>query len=163
MKKIIGNVYTIGDNINTDDIVPSHTLTLRDPTEMAKYTLEFADPKFIKQVTENTIIFAGENFGTGSSREEAVNVFKILGVKAIVAKSFARIYYRNLINNGIPAISLKWEDNTFSVGDLIEISLFEGELYNRTKDKRVDFPKLPAFLINILEEGGILNQLRKKL
>src|SRR4030042_6962091 len=106
LKKIEGFVYILGDDINTDDIVPSHTLTVRDTLEMAKYTLEFIDPNFTKNIDKGNIIVAGENFGTGSSREEAVYVFKVLGIKTIIAKSFARIYFRNLINLGIPGIAI---------------------------------------------------------
>ena len=163
MDKITGILYILGDNINTDDIVPSHSFTMRDSNEMAKHTLEYIDPKFIKKVTKNTIILAGENFGTGSSREEAVNVFKLLGIKIIVAKSFARIYYRNLINKGIPAIELKWKEGDFSDGDSVEISLIKGEILNNTKNLKVKFSKLPSFIATILEEGGILNQLKKSL
>jgi len=163
MDKITGILYILGDNINTDDIVPSHSLTMRDSNEMVKHTLEYIDPKFIKKVTKNTIILAGENFGTGSSREEAVNVFKLLGIKIIVAKSFARIYYRNLINKGIPAIELKWKEGDFSDGDSVEISLIKGEILNNTKNLKVKFSKLPSFIATILEEGGILNQLKKSL
>ena len=96
MDKIEGFAYILGDDINTDDIVPSHTLTMRNTNEMAKFTLEFIDPNFAQNVLSGNIIIAGENFGTGSSREEAVNVFKILGIKAIIAKSFARIYFRKI-------------------------------------------------------------------
>lgn len=163
MDDIIGKIYLLGDDINTDDIVPSHTLTMRDPKEMAKCTLEFIDPKFITEVYNNNIIIAGDNFGTGSSREEAVNVFKILGVKAIIAKSFARIYFRNMINKGIPGITLNWDETQFSKGDEIKIILHEGMIMNRTKNIKIKFGKLPEFLTNILEEGGILNQLLNNL
>ena len=162
-EKIEGIAYILGDNINTDDIVPGHTLTMRDPKEMAKHTLEFVDPLFAKNIDEGNIIIAGDNFGTGSSREEAVNVFKILGIKAIIAKSFARIYFRNLINLGIPGITLNWDENSFSKGDHLELSLIEGVAINRTKNLRIEFVKLPGFLMNILEEGGIINQLKKNL
>jgi len=163
MEKIEGFSYILGDDINTDDIVPSHTLTMRDPEEMAQYTLEFVDANFVKNIKKGNIIVAGENFGTGSSREEAVNVFKILGIKAIIAKSFARIYFRNLINKGIPGIKLDWDGKMFTNEDKIEISLQNGEIINLTKNKKVNFIKIPEFLTNILKEGGILNQLKKKL
>jgi 3-isopropylmalate/(R)-2-methylmalate dehydratase small subunit len=162
MDKIEGFVYILGEDVNTDDIVPSHTLTMRDPDEMASHTLEFIDPNFVVNIHKGNIIVAGENFGTGSSREEAVNVFKILGVKAIIAKSFARIYFRNLINLGIPGIQLNWDETTFSQGDNLEISLIKGIIVNKTKNKEINFKKLPEFLIRILEDGGIINQLRKK-
>ncbi len=160
---IKGFAYILGDDINTDDIVPSHTLTMRDPQEMAKHTLEFIDSYFVKNVANGNIIVAGENFGTGSSREEAVNVFNILGIKAIIAKSFARIYFRNLINSGLPGITLNWDQKTFSKGDNLEISLKEGTILNRSKNLKLEFVKLPDFLYDILKEGGILNQLKKKL
>lgn len=161
--KIQGYVYILGDDINTDDIVPSDTLTLRDTTEMAKNTLKYIDPDFVNSVIKTNIIIAGQNFGTGSSREEAVNVFKVLGVKAIIAKSFARIYFRNLINLGIPGIQLIWNEEDFSRGDDIQIILNEGRILNETKNVEFSFEKLPNFLTSILEEGGIINQLKKKL
>ena len=163
MKKVSGRVYILGDDINTDDIVPSHTLTHRDPVEMSKFTLEFIDPDFTNKVNERNIILAGDNFGTGSSREEAVNVFKILGIKAIIAKSFARIYFRNLINNGIPAISLEWQENQFSNGDKITIDLLGGKIYNEAKQVSINFEKLPEFLRNILQAGGSLELIKKKI
>lgn len=163
MDKIEGYVYILGDDVNTDDIVPSHTLTMRDPDEMASHTLEFIDPHFVVNIHKGNIIVAGENFGTGSSREEAVHVFKILGVKAIIAKSFARIYFRNLINLGIPGIELAWDEKSLTHGDTLEISLVDGIIINKTKNKEIYFKKLPEFLIKILENGGIINQLKKKL
>ncbi|MFX0047669.1 MAG: 3-isopropylmalate dehydratase [Candidatus Hermodarchaeota archaeon] len=162
MDTIKGYSYILGDDISTDDIVPSHTLTLRDSNEMAKHTLEFIDPQFFKNVDKGNIIIAGENFGTGSSREEAVNVLKILGIKAIIAKSFARIYFRNLINNGIPAITLEWDQKQFTKEDRVEISLEKGLILNKSKNLSINFRKLPEFLAVILEHGGIINQLKKR-
>ena len=163
MKKVSGRVYILGNDINTDDIIPSHTLNLRDPVEMSKFTLEFIDPDFTNKVNERNIILAGDNFGTGSSREEAVNVFKILGIKAIIAKSFARIYFRNLVNNGIPAISLEWQENQFSNGDKITIDLLGGKIYNEAKQVSINFEKLPEFLRKILQAGGSLELIKKKI
>ena len=162
-EKIEGFANILGDDINTDDIVPSHTLTMRDPHEMAKCTLEFINPNFVKNVDRGNIIIAGENFGTGSSREEAVNVFKILGVKAIIANSFSRIYFRNLINNGIAGIECDWGEGTFSDGDVVQISIENGIIFNKTKDIKIKYENLPQFLKDILDSGGILNQLKKKL
>ena len=163
MDKIDGHIYILGDDINTDDIVPSHALTMRDSHQMAQHALEHVEPDFIKQIHEKNIILAGENFGTGSSREEAVNVFKILGIKAIIAKSIARIYFRNLINKGIPAITLNWDKGQFSEGDHLEISLKDGIISNKTKKSDVNFIKLPEFLTAILEEGGLIKMLKKKI
>lgn len=163
MDEIEGSVFILGDDINTDDIVPSHTLTLRDPEEMAKYTLEFTAPEFVRNIDKYDIIITGENFGTGSSREEAVYVFKILGIKTIIAKSFARIYFRNLINLGIPAIKINWKKDHFSKGDFLKINLSKGFIYNKTKDLKFEFEELPNFLKEILKQGGIINKLKSEL
>ena len=163
MDEIKGSVFILGDDINTDAIVPSHTLTVRDPEEMAKHTLEFTVPEFVRNSDKYNIIVAGENFGTGSSREEAVYVFKILGIKAIIAKSFARIYFRNLINLGIPAIKLKWKEDDFSKGNFIKINLSKAFIYNQTKNLKFEFEQLPNFLKEILKQGGIINKLMLEL
>ena len=163
MDLIKGYAYILGDDISTDDIAPSHTLTMRDSNEMVKHTLEFIDPYFSKNVDKGNIIIAGENFGTGSSREEAVHVFKLLGIKAVVAKSFARIYFRNLMNNGIPAINLNWHSKQFASEDIIEISLLEGTVINKSKKITLNFEKIPEFLMDILENDGVINLLKKNL
>jgi 3-isopropylmalate/(R)-2-methylmalate dehydratase small subunit len=163
MEKIEGEIYILGDDINTDDIVPSYTLTMRDPNEIAKHVLEFKDPNFVQKIKKRSIIVAGHNFGTGSSREEAVNVFKILGIKAIIAKSFSRIYFRNLINNGVAGIICDWDEVTFSDGDQVQISIENGIIFNNSKDLEISYKKLPQFLKEILESEGILNQLKEKL
>lgn len=163
MENIEGEIYILGDDINTDDIVPSYTLTMRDPNEIAKHVLEFKDPNFVQKIAKRSIIVAGHNFGTGSSREEAVNVFKILGIKAIIAKSFSRIYFRNLINNGVAGIICDWDEVIFSDGDQVQISIENGIIFNRSKDLEISYKKLPQFLKEILESEGILNQLKEKL
>ncbi len=163
MDIINGYAYILGDDISTDDIVPSHTLTMRNPNDMVKHTLEFIDPYFSKNVSKGNIIIAGENFGAGSSREEAVHVFKLLGIKAVVAKSFGRIYFRNLMNNGIPAIGLNWDSKQFNKEDIIEISLLKGIIVNKSKQIKLNFEKIPKFLMDMLECGGALNQLKKTL
>ena len=163
MENIEGRIYILGDDINTDDIVPSYTLTMRDPNEMAKHVLKFIDPNFAQKVAKRSIIVGGYNFGTGSSREEAVNVFKILGIKAIIAKSFSRIYFRNLINNGVAGIKYDWDEATFSDGDQVQISIENGIIFNKSKNIDITYTKLPQFLKEILESEGILNQLKEKL
>jgi 3-isopropylmalate/(R)-2-methylmalate dehydratase small subunit len=163
MENIEGKIYILGDDINTDDIVPSYTLTMRDPNEMVKHVLEFIEPNFVQKVAKRSIIIGGYNFGTGSSREEAVNVFKILGIKAIIAKSFSRIYFRNLINNGIAAIKCDWDNKAFSDGDQVQILIENGIILNQSKGFDVPFKKLPQFLKEILESGGIINQLKLRL
>ena len=135
----------MGDDINTDDIVPSRVLTLRDEYKMAQCTFENIDPHFIQKVGKLKILISGENFGCGSSREEAVNVLNILGIKGIIAKSFGRIFFRNLINQGVPGIVLNWSKNDFSNGDHIKIFLNEGKIQNLTKNKVIKFKKSKKF------------------
>jgi len=125
--------------------------------------LEFIEPNFAQKAAKISIIVGGHNFGTGSSREEAVNVFKNLGIKAIIAKSFSRIYYRNLINNGIAGIICDWDESTFSDGDQVQISIENGIIFNLSKDLELPYKKLPQFLKEILKSGGIINQLKEKL
>jgi 3-isopropylmalate/(R)-2-methylmalate dehydratase small subunit len=163
MNEICGYAFLLGDDINTDDIVPSYTLTMRDPDEMAKHSLEYIDPNFAEKASKGLIIVAGHNFGTGSSREEAVNVFSILGIKAIIAKSFSRIYFRNLINNGMMSIICDWDEKRISNSDELKISIESGKIYNKTKDNVIEFKKLPSFLQDIIKSGGILNQLKQSL
>jgi 3-isopropylmalate/(R)-2-methylmalate dehydratase small subunit len=163
MEIIEGFAYILGDDISTDDIVPSHTLTMRNSDEMAKYTLEFIAPNFVAETDKLNIIIAGNNFGTGSSREEAVHVLKTLGIKAIIAKSFARIYFRNLINNGIPAIAVNWSNKSFNNQDSIKIDLNKGIIENKTQQFNLEFSRLPSFLRDILNEGGIIGKLKKSL
>lgn len=161
MKEIKGKVFLFGDDINTDDIVPHQYLNLRDDNEITKHTLENIRPNFAESVREGDVIVAGKNFGSGSSREEAVNVLKTLGIKSVIAESFARIYFRNLVNLGILAIKLKKAKEQFSEGDNIIITLDKGEIINQTKDVRISIEKIPDFLLKILESGGILNKIKK--
>ncbi|HMB66004.1 MAG TPA: hypothetical protein VKO42_03935, partial [Patescibacteria group bacterium] len=139
---IEGKIWVLGDNINTDLIVPSKVLTEQDPRNMVKATLEIPLPEFSEQAEKGDIIVAGSNFGCGSSREEAVYVLKVLGISAIVAKSFSRIYYRNCINLGISPIMYKDPSGTFqqkvkgtanpigTQGDVIKINRESGEIQN---------------------------------
>ena len=136
---------------------------MRDDSEIAQHTLENIKPNFAKNVKEGDIIVAGKNFGSGSSREEAVNVLKTLGIKAVIAESFARIYFRNLINLGILAIKLSDVKLKFDEGDLIKISLEDSKIVNETKGIEIKIDKIPTFLVEILEAGGILNQILNKV
>lgn len=162
MKDIEGRVFIFGDNVNTDDIVPHQYLTLRDEAEIAHHALENLNPNFAGDAREGDVIVAGKNFGSGSSREEAVYVLKTLGIKAVIAESFARIYFRNLINLGVLAIKLNDASNIFNDGDQIKISITNNEIANKTKNKKIQIDKIPKFLIEILEAGGILNKIMHK-
>ncbi|MCX8188963.1 MAG: 3-isopropylmalate dehydratase small subunit [Nitrososphaeria archaeon] len=159
--KIYGKVLKYGDNINTDLIIPGKYLTLTDPHEMAKHAMEGIDSSFTEKC-KDSIIVAGENFGCGSSREQAPLALKYAGVKCVIAKSFARIFYRNAINIGLPAIECETFWDKVQEGDMIEVDLENGILTISDKNVKVKAQPLPKFMLDILEEGGLLNLLKKQ-
>ncbi|MCM8806791.1 MAG: 3-isopropylmalate dehydratase small subunit [Candidatus Omnitrophica bacterium] len=155
-----GRSHKFGDNINTDYIISGkYKFKTLDMNELAKHLMEDIDPEFYKKVQKGDFIVAGKNFGCGSSREQAPLVIKYAGIPAVIAKSFARIFYRNGINNGLVLI----ETNTDEIenGDEIEIHLEEGKIINITKNKEISSSKIPKFLIEIIKEGGVINYLKK--
>ena len=158
--KIKGRVWKFGDDISTDHIIPGRYYHLRDNLpELAKHVMEDANPEFPKKVRPGDIIVAGKNFGMGSSREHAVLVLKQAGVAAVVAKSFARIFFRNAINNGLPLIIA--DTTEIDTGDIIEIDLEKGIIINTTKNKEIKFQPLPKIMRDILMEGGIIEYIKK--
>ncbi len=160
--KFKGKVLKYGDDINTDVIFPGrYTYKNLSPQEMASHAMEDLDPDFQKKVRPGAILFAGKNFGMGSSREQAVLALKYAGISAIVAKSFARIYYRNCINAGLPAIELPEAVDAVSEGEEVEIDLEKGEI--RTSSASFTFPPFPDKVREILEAGGLIPYTRKKL
>jgi len=162
-KTIKGKVWKFGDNIDTDVIIPGRYLTIRDPNQMASHTFEPIRPDFAEKVSKGDIIIGGSNFGSGSSREEAPFVLKTLGIAAIVAESFARIFYRNAINLGIPLIELKQASQYFNEGDIVEINFEEGLIKNITQDKEYSGTKLPAFLMDIINAGGAIPAVKQRI
>ena len=156
-----GTAWCYGDNINTDIIYPGSYLTITKPEEMAKYALIGVDPKFGENVKTGDIIIAGENFGSGSSREQAAMCLKFAGVSAIIAKSFARIFYRNAINQGIYTVRSSMASSIVNHGDKIEVNIQNGTIKNITTGKTCDFEPLPEFLLDIISEGGIIPYLKK--
>ncbi len=163
MKKLQGRAWVFGDNIDTDLIVPSKYLTERDPAVMASGTFENTRPEFAKQVEAGDIIIAGSNFGCGSSREEAPFVLQTLGIRFIAARSFARIFFRNGINLGIPLVEFQIPEGAIADGDRLEVDFDAGTLKNLRSGKVLKFQKLPPFLQEILDAGGALNWLKKRL
>jgi 3-isopropylmalate/(R)-2-methylmalate dehydratase small subunit len=150
-----GRVWKFGDDVSTDLIVPGRYYHLRSNLpELAKHVMEDADPEFYSKMKEGDLIVAGKNFGLGSSREHAPIVIKMSGVSVVIAKSFARIFYRNAINVGLPVISCNTDQ--FDEGDLLEIDLLKGEIRNRTKDEVIKVPQLPTLMKAILDEGGLI-------
>lgn len=154
MDIIKGKTWTFGENIDTDVIIPGRYLRTFNPQDLADHVLEGERPDFTQNVQKGDIIVADENFGCGSSREQAPVAIKTAGVSAIVAKSFARIFYRNAINIGLPVIvsDIEAED-----GDVISIDLSEGKLVNETTGDSKNFEPFKEFMLNILEDGGLVN------
>ncbi|MHB8056080.1 MAG: 3-isopropylmalate dehydratase small subunit [Candidatus Aminicenantales bacterium] len=157
-----GHVWKYGDNVNTDVIFPGrYTYTLMPPEEMAKHALEDLDPEFAKSVKPGDVIVAGKNFGCGSSREQAAACLRAAGVKAVVAKSFARIYFRNAINLGLAVLQCAEAVDALSAGDEIEIDFAAGTITSGTRTFKF-FP-LPEAVIGIVQAGGLIEYTKKKL
>jgi len=158
---IKGKVHKLGDNINTDDIIAAKYLVSTDARELGRHCLENIRPDFVNKVNAGDIIVAGKNFGCGSSREHAPLAIKGCGIAAVVARSFAGIFFRNAINIGLPFLELDKTDE-ISEGDLLEIDLASGIIKNLSKDKTYKTQAFPRFLQEIVEEGGLMNHIKKK-
>ena len=152
--KIQGKVIRYQDNVDTDVIIPARYLNTADAKELAAHCMEDLDATFIKRVQKGNIIVAGNNFGCGSSREHAPLAIKESGIACVVAKSFARIFYRNAINIGLPIIEC---DTQIDEADTIEIDFDNGTLKNLTKNTEAAFAPFPPFLQNIISSGGLLS------
>ncbi len=161
--KIKGRAWKFGDSIDTDVILPGKYLTLTEPEELAQHAMEGIDPEFSRKVQPGDIIVAGRNFGCGSSREHAPLALKHAGVGAIVAKSFARIFFRNAVNIGLPVVICPEAYEAVEQGDQLEVDLEEGMLRNLTKGVEMKFTPLPRFLLEILSSGGLIPYLKSKL
>lgn len=157
---LTGRAFRFGDNVSTDQIIPGRFAHLRSNLpELAKHAMEDADPAFIARVKSGDFIVAGSNFGLGSSREHAPLVIKMAGVRAILARSVARIFFRNAINVGLPVL-LCHTDN-ISDGDELEVDLKAGTIRDITSGSRLTFSKIPEIMLHILDEGGLLPYLEK--
>ena len=158
---IRSKVIKYGNDINTDVIFPGRYLEIVDAEEMAKHAMEDLDENFHEKVKEAKIIVAGKNFGCGSSREQAATCLKYAGVEAIIAKSFARIFFRNAINQGLLAIECKDADK-IDDGDEIEIDTEKGEIKNLSKDITLKIKPLPPFLSEIIKSGGLIEYMKRR-
>ncbi len=158
-----GNAWVYKDNVDTDVIIPARYLNTSDPKELAKYCMEDIDADFAKNVQENDIIVAGENFGCGSSREHAPIAIKACGISAVIAKSFARIFYRNAINIGLPILESSQLPNETDAGDQIEIDLNAGKIKNITKGKEYSTAAFPKEIQDMIQAGGLVNYTKEKL
>ena len=160
---IQGKVWKFGDNIDTDVIIPARYLNTSDPKELALHCMENYDAQFVKKVNKGDIVVAGNNFGCGSSREHAPIALKAAGVSCVIAKSFARIFYRNAVNIGLPIFeSLEFVDQC-SQEDLLEIDSTEGIIKNRTKNMVYSTNALPEFIQKIISLGGLKAFLKEEL
>ena len=158
-----GGAWVFGDDVNTDVIFPGRYLHLLEPAEMAKHAMEDAAPSFREGMKRGDIVVAGRNFGCGSSREQAATCLKAMGVGAVVASSFARLYYRNAINLGLPIIVCPGAAGGTSKGDEVEVDLRGGLVRNLTKGTEFKGQPLPDFMLEILESGGLVPHLQKRL
>ncbi|WP_024955616.1 3-isopropylmalate dehydratase small subunit [Sulfurospirillum arcachonense] len=160
MNIINGKVWTFGDNIDTDLIIAARYLNTSDPKELAKYVMEDADPEFRSKIQKGDIIVAGENFGCGSSREHAPIALKAAGISAVVAKSFARIFYRNAFNMGLPIFELD-ESGEIKEGDIIKIDMDNGNIDSKNNVKSYKFSPIPEFMQELVSCGGLMNYAKK--
>jgi 3-isopropylmalate/(R)-2-methylmalate dehydratase small subunit len=150
------------DHINTDEIIPARYLNTDNEQELAKHCMEDLDKDFVNNVKPGDCIVAGEDFGCGSSREHAVWALRGAGVKTVIAKSFARIFYRNAINNGYYLIESPDALEKINDGDELKIDFKAGLIKDKTNDKDIKFNPLPDFALEIIEAGGLLNKLAQK-
>lgn len=160
--KIRGSVIKYGDNIDTDVIIPGRYLGITDPEELGKHAMEGLDPKFQSKIKQSGILVAGVNFGCGSSREEAPLALKYSGIKCIIAKSFARIFFRNAINVGLPIVICPEAVEKVEEGDVLTVDLAEGTITNESKGETYRVVPLPRFILDILNDGGLIPHLRRR-
>lgn len=157
-----GTVHKYGDNVDTDVIIPARYLNTADMNELAKHCMEDIDIDFAKNVKQGDLIVAEANFGCGSSREHAPAAIKASGVSCVIAKTFARIFYRNAINIGLPIIECEEAAEKIQNGDVVEIDFDTGVITNLTRNETYQGQSFPEFLINIINKNGLLNSLKEQ-
>ncbi len=156
-----GRIWKFGDNIDTDLIIPARYLNTSDPKELAQHAMEDADADWVNKNKPGDIIVGGENFGCGSSREHAPIAIKAAGVPVVIAKSFARIFYRNAINIGLPILECKDAADEIKEGDVVEVDLATGTIKNQTSNKTYKAEPFPDFMQKIIKAGGLINYIKK--
>lgn len=160
--KASGTVFKYGDNVDTDVIIPARYLNSSDGEELAKHCMEDIDKEFVTKVQPGDIIVANKNFGCGSSREHAPLAIKCAGVSCVIAETFARIFYRNAINIGLPIIECKEAAKNIEAGDKVEVEFDSGMIYNRTKGTQFRGQAFPPFMQKIIEAEGLMNYINNK-
>ncbi|MBD3173189.1 3-isopropylmalate dehydratase [Candidatus Bathyarchaeota archaeon] len=151
---IKGKAWNYGDDVNTDFILPGIYLELTNPEEMGKHAMEGIDPDFAEKIEPGDVIIGGRNFGLGSSREHAPMALKYSGVSAVIAEGFARIFYRNAANLGLPALECPGVSDEIKTGDTVEVDLVEGKII-LNGDKELEFIPVPEFMMDIIKAGGL--------
>ncbi len=158
-----GRVWKFGNNINTDEIIPARYLNTSDPEELAKHLMEDADKEFPSKIKSGDIIIAGVNFGCGSSREHAPIAIKAAGIQAVIAKSFARIFYRNAFNMGLPIFESDEAAEKIEEGNEIEINANKGIIKNITKNEQYTAKPIPSFMQELISAGGLIEWTKKRI
>jgi 3-isopropylmalate/(R)-2-methylmalate dehydratase small subunit len=157
-----GRVHKFGDDVNTDEIIPARYLNTTDKAELAKHCMEDADKAFASKVKPGDIIVAGKNFGCGSSREHAPISIKAAGVSCVIAENFARIFFRNSINIGLPIIESKEASQKIRAGDEVSVDIAAGAIKDLTTKGIFKIEKYPAFMQKLVKAGGLMNYISKK-
>lgn len=157
-----GKVFKYGDNVDTDVIIPARYLAIADPRELAEHCMEDIDKDFVKKVQPGNIMVAGKNFGCGSSREHAPLVIKVSGISCVIAETFARIFYRNAINIGLPILECEAAANGIDAGDEVEVDFDTGVITDVTKGESWQAAAFPPFIQNIIKAGGLLKSLKER-
>ncbi|MGL6106793.1 3-isopropylmalate dehydratase small subunit [Romboutsia sp.] len=156
-----GKVFRYGDNVDTDVIIPARYLSTSDPKELAKFCMEDIDKDFVNEVKVGDIIVADKNFGCGSSREHAPIAIKASGISCVIAKSFARIFYRNSINIGLPILECEEAVKNIEKGDMVEVDFASGLIKNITKNESYNAQPFPEFMQNIIKSNGLVNYVKE--
>lgn len=157
-----GKVFKFGNNVDTDVIIPARYLNTSDPKELAKYCMEDIDKEFASKVQKDDIIVANKNFGCGSSREHAPIAIKASGISCVIASTFARIFYRNSFNIGLPILECEEAAKDIDCGDEVEVNFGTGEIFNLTKNKTYNAEPLPEFMQEIINKDGLINYISEK-
>lgn len=162
-RQLRGQVHKYGPNVDTDVILPARYMETSDPKELAKHCMEDIDEKFVSQVQQGDIIVAETNFGCGSSREHAPIAIKAIGVGGIIAKSFARIFFRNAINIGLPLLESEEAVDGIDNGDIVEVDLSSGEIVNVSKGKSFRAKPYPEFMMQLISAGGLVGHIKRRV
>lgn len=158
-----GKVFKYGSNVDTDVIIPARYLNTADPRELARHCMEDIDAEFVNRATPGDIIVADENFGCGSSREHAPLAIKTVGVSCVIAKTFARIFYRNAINIGLSILECAEAADGVAAGDMLEVDFATGEIKNLTKNEQYQAQPFPEFMQRIMAADGLINMVSERL